>query len=787
MFVSINWIKEYVDLSGLDIKKLIESFTLATAEVEDIIVKGEDIKNVVVGEILSIENHPNSKKLHLLKVDGGDRVYDVVCGAPNVRENMKIAFVKAGGRVPAGDITKATVAGFESEGMCCSAFELGLSDDKSGLMEIDVDAPNGTDLKEIYPIDDIIFEVDNKSLTNRPDLWGHYGIAREFSALAGRELKPLNLSDLAYNGDEKIKVTVERPDLVYRYSCVKMDNITKNTSPLSLQIRLYYCGMRGINLLADLTNYIMLEMGQPTHAFDGNKIDEIKIGTPDADCKFTTLDNTERDITTDTLLIKNATTPVAIAGIMGGLDSEIVGDTNSVVLECANFDGVSVRKSSSRLGLRTDASARYEKMLDPEMTVTAAKRFAYLLQSIDSGARVASQLTDEYTKKYPEIEIDFNKAYVDKYTGIDISTERINTTLKSLGFEVTMNGDSFHIKVPSWRATKDVTIKADIIEEITRIYGYDNFSIITTKSPLKPVRSSAVRSESNEIKDILVKHYNLHEVHSYIWGDVRRYKKLGIEVEDNVKILNIESSDNGTIRNSMLPTLLTAVSDNKDFKESYGIFEIGRVVKGLKADGTANERRVLGVVLFDKKGTEKDLFFKALNIVNTLTLSIKHKAPKYDKIAPLHAWQHPKNTAAVSCDGIQVGVVNTLHPSVASKLDKTGKAVCIEIDVDDLISVSNDNIEFIEPSTQQSTYYDLSLDISNGAKFSELEKCWNALELEELTSDKVIDTFEKDGVKSIAIRLIFSSKERTLEMEEVQGWIDSILENLSKINVSLKK
>ena len=787
MFVSINWIKEYVDLSGLDIKKLIESFTLATAEVEDIIVKGEDIENVVVGEILSIENHPNSKKLHLLKVDGGDRVYDVVCGAPNVRENMKIAFVKAGGKVPAGDITKATVAGFESEGMCCSAFELGLSDDKSGLMEIDVDVPNGTDLKEIYPIDDIIFEVDNKSLTNRPDLWGHYGIAREFSALSGRELKPLNLSDLAYDGNEKIKVTVERPDLVYRYSCVKMDNITKNTSPLSLQIRLYYCGMRGINLLADLTNYIMLEMGQPTHAFDGNKIDEIKIGTPEENCKFTTLDNTERDITTDTLLIKNATTPVAIAGIMGGLDSEIVGDTNSVVLECANFDGVSVRKSSSRLGLRTDASARYEKMLDPEMTVTAAKRFAYLLQSIDSGARVASQLTDEYTKKYPEIEIDFNKAYVDKYTGIDISTERINTTLKALGFEVTMNGDNFHIKVPSWRATKDVTIKADIIEEITRIYGYDNFSIITTKSPLKPVRSTAVRSESNEIKDILVKHYNLHEVHSYIWGDVRRYKKLGIEVEDNVKVLNIESSDNGTIRNSMIPTLLVAVSDNKDFKENFGIFEIGRVVKGLKTDGTANERRSLGVVLFDKKGTEKDLYFKALNMVNTLVLSIKHKAPEFNKVAPVHAYEHPKNTAEILVSGKNVGVIHTLHPSVLTKLDKTGKAVCIEIDVDDLIEVSNGNIAFTEPSTQQSTYYDLSLDISNGAKFCELEKCWNALSLEELTSVNVIDTFEKDGVKSIAIRFIFSSKERTLEMEEVQGWIDTILENLSKINVTLKK
>ena len=786
MFVSINWIKEYVDLEGLDIKKLINSFTLATAEVEDIIVKGEDLRDVVVGEILSIENHPNSKKLHLLKVDGGDRIYDVVCGAPNVRENMKIAFVKAGGRVPAGEITKATVAGFESEGMCCSAFELGLSDDKSGLMEIDVDAPNGTNLKDIYPIDDIIFEVDNKSLTNRPDLWGHYGIAREFAALTDRELKPLPLSDLAYAGDEKIKVTVGRDDLVYRYSCVKMDNITKNVSPMSLQIRLYYCGMRGINLLADLTNYIMLEMGQPTHAFDANKIDEIVVDTPKSDCKFTTLDNVERDITTDTLLINNGSTPVAIAGIMGGLDSEIVGDTNAVVLECANFDGVSVRKSSSRLGLRTDASARYEKMLDPEMTVTAAKRFAYLLQSIDDGAKVASQLTDEYVRKYPEINISFNKAYVDKYTGIDISEERILKTLTALGFDVNKDGEEFKVKVPSFRATKDVTIKADIIEEITRIYGYDNFSIITTKSPLKPVKSSPVRAQSNEMKDILVKHYNLHEVHSYIWCDVRKYKKLGIEVEENVKVLNIESSDNGTIRNSMIPTLLSAVSDNKDYSDNYGIFEIGRVVAGVKEDGTANERRSLGIVLFDKTISEKELFFKAISMVNEIFLQIKHKAPVLTKIQPTHAWQHPKNTASITCDGVNVGAINTLHPANAQKLDKNGVAVCIEIDVDDFITIGGDNISFVEPSTQQSTYYDLSLIMKEGITFADMSECWNKLGLSELNNVKVIDTYEKDGVKSITVRLIFSSKEKTLEMDEVQAWIDEILANLKTIGIEMR-
>lgn len=786
MFVSINWIKEFVNLDGFDIKKLINSFTLATAEVEDIIVKGDDIRDVVVGEILSIENHPNSKKLHLLKVDGGDRIYDVVCGAPNVRKNMKIAFVKAGGRVPAGEITKVTVAGYESEGMCCSAYELGLSDDKSGLMEIDIDCENGTNLKDIYPIDDIIFEVDNKSLTNRPDLWGIYGIAREFAALTDRALMPLPISELDYSGDEKIKVTVERPDLVYRYSCVKMDNISKNTSPLSMQIRLYYCGMRGINLLADLTNYIMLEMGQPTHAFDAKKIDEIVVGTPKEACRLTTLDNTERDITTDTLLIKNGDLPIAIAGIMGGLDSEIIGDTDSVVLECANFDGISVRKSSSRLGLRTDASARYEKMLDPEMTVTAAKRFYKLLKDIDPDAKVASLLTDEYVKKYPEITIDFNKAYVDRYTGIDISSERILKTLTSLGFGVKNDGDSFKVLVPSFRATKDVTIKADIIEEITRIYGYDNFAIKTTRSPLKPVEPSKVRTESNEIKDILVKHYNLHEVHSYIWGDVRRYKKLGIEVEENVKVLNIESSDNGTIRNTIVPTLIAATADNKDFKDSFGIFEIGRVADGVKEDGTANEKRRLGIVLFDKTVSEKQLFFKAVSVISTLFLDIKHKSPVFEKIAPVHAWQHPKNTASVSCDGIKVGTFNTLHPTNLSKLDKNAALVTIELDVDEFLKIKGNNISFEEPTTQQSTYYDLSLVIGRSTRYSDIESSWKSLNLPELQSAKVIDTYEKDGVKSLTVRLIFSSKTRTLVMEEVQGWINSVLSNLKAIGVTLR-
>lgn len=786
MFVSINWIKDYVDLDGLDIKKLIESFTLATAEVEDIIEKGADIQNVVVGEILSVEAHPNSKKLHLLKVDAGEKICNIVCGAPNVAVGQKVALALAGGRVCGGEISVASVAGYESEGMCCSEKELGISDDHSGIMELDSSLKNGTNIKDIFPIDDIIFEVDNKSLTNRPDLWGHYGIAREFAALAGRELKPLELGDLSYDGDEEISVEIGREDLVYRYSCIKMDNITKNKSPLDMRIRLYYCGMRGINLLADVTNYIMLEIGQPTHAFAGSSINNIVVTTPKEKIKFTTLDGVERDIDEETLMICNGDTPVGIAGIMGGLESEIEDDTGSVVLESANFDGVSIRKSSSRLGHRTDASARYEKMLDPELTAEAVGRFVKLVKDIDGGARVASKLTDKYVKKYPEISLSFNKQYVDRYTGIDISDEQIEKTLTSLGFGVDYSNGEYTVKVPSWRATKDVTIKADIIEEITRIYGYDNFEITTTNSPLKPVPNDYARMEDSEIKDMLVKKYGFHEVHSYVWCDGRKFKKLGIEVEDNVKVLNIENSENGVLRNSMLPTLLCMAQENKDFADKYGIFEIGRVVDGVKSDGTSNERKHLGVVLYDKSGNEKALYFKAVEIINCLIGTIKQKKAGYNKIAPEHKWQHPKNTSEILIDGKKVGVLCAMHPANRSKLDKTACAVCFEIDMNSFSSIDANAIKFREPSTQQSTWYDLSLVLTENTKYSELAACWESLNLNELDSVKVIDTYEKEGIKSITVRLVFASMDRTLEMEEVQGWIDEILANFAKIGISLR-
>ncbi|MCR5151480.1 MAG: phenylalanine--tRNA ligase subunit beta [Clostridiales bacterium] len=786
MIVSINWIKDYVDLEGFDIKNLINKFTLSTAEVEDIYIKGDDVQNVVVGEILSVENHPESSKLHLLKVDTGDKIRSIVCGAPNVRVGLKVALACDGGRVPAGFIEKRKVAGFESEGMCCSENELGIGDNNKGIWELDTDAPNGTDIKTIYPVDDILFEVDNKSLTNRPDLWGHYGIAREFAALTGRTLKALDLAEVDYTGEDKVSVEIPRKDLVFRYSTVKMSGISRNESSMAMRIRLYYCGMRGINLLADVTNYIMLEIGQPTHAFNADSVDKIVVKTPESKINFTTLDGTQRVIDEDTLLICNGETPIGIAGIMGGLDSEIVQDTGSVVLESAVFDGINIRKSSQRLGLRTDASARYEKMLDPELTLIAVGRFIKLVKSLDSGAYVSSKLNDLYLKKYPQIVLEFNKKYVDRYTGIEIDDNRIINTLTSLGFGVDYTDGNFTVTVPSWRATKDVTIKADIIEEITRVYGYDNFSITTTSLPLKPVKNDYARMADDEAREILVKKYSMHEVHSYVWCDGRKFKKLGIDVEDNVRVINIENSDNGVLRNLMVPTLLTIANENKGFSSKFGIFEIGRIVNGTDKDGNCKEEKHLGIVLYDKSGDEKKLYFELLEIISCISAEIKNQKTVFTKISPRHNWQHPKNTASLSIDGTEYGFMCTLYPSNRSKFDKTGVVVCAEIDLNIFDTINAKAVSFEEPSDRQETYYDLSLALNNSTRFEDIEKCWQSLEIAEFKSANVIDTYDKLGFKGITVRLNFVAKDRTLEMEEVQSWIDKILINLSDIGVVLR-
>ena len=788
MFLSMNWISDFVDFTGLDKLELIHKFSLSTAEVEnEILFKGSDLSGVVVAEIKSVENHPDSKKLHLLKVDTGEaELTDVVCGAPNVRVGMKTAFAKVGAKIGEIEIAPRPLAGHMSYGMCCSEAELGISDDNSGIMDITDDVPNGADLKDIYEIDDIVFEVDNKSLTNRPDLWGHYGIAREFAALAGRELKPLDVEDLkAYDGLKKVDLKIEDP-LCYRYSCLQVENITKSVSPVNMRIRLFYCGMRGINLLADLTNYLMLEMGQPMHAFDSRKVEKIRIKRFDKPFTFKTLDEVERNIDENTLMICNGDQPVAIAGIMGGLDSEIVEDTTTLTLESATFDAASIRKSTVRLAHRTDASMRYEKSLDPELTVPAIARFLYLLKQYDGGVQVVSALTDEYAYKYDTVELSFDKAFVDRYTGIEIDNDTILKTLTSLGFKAELDGDNFDVVVPSWRATKDVTIKADIIEEITRIYGYDNFDVNTTRSPLYPVRMDVVKENEDKIKDILVKRYSLHELHSYVWAYYDELKELGIEVEPNIKLANATNPNIETIRNSMIPTQLCQLNVNKGYAPEFGIFEIGRVVEGMDENNLCIEKKKLAISLFSKVKDVRDLYFELRDILAVITDDIKHKQLEFKTAEATHGYEHPVNLNSIILDGEVIGKIGIVHPVVGKKLDKKAAIVFAEVDMQAFADKKNASIIYDEPSKFPPMDYDLSVVVPSGVLFSDLSQCWKNEGTEILKNVKIVDTYDTELFHSITIRFEFSSSERTLSSAEVQAVMDKVIENLKGIDVNLR-
>lgn len=786
MFLSMNWISDFVDLSGLDKIELINKFSLSTAEVEnEIFFKGKDINGVVVAEIISVEPHPESKKLHLLKVDVGEMgLTEVVCGAPNVKVGMKTAFAKIGAQIGDIKITPRKLAGYTSNGMCCSEKELGISDNHDGIMEITDDVKNGTDLKSLYQIDDIIFEVDNKSLTNRPDLWGHYGIAREFAALAGRNLKPLDSADLSiYNNLPKLDMKIE-DKLCQRYTCIQFENITRHISPVNMRIRLFYCGMRALNFLADLTNYIMLEMGQPMHAFDSRKVEKIRIKRFDKTFKFETLDGIEREIDENTLMICNGDTPVAIAGIMGGLDSEIVEDTSQLTLESATFDAASIRKSTVRLSHRTDASMRYEKSLDPELTSAAVARFVKLLCDADPGVMVVSSLTDEYAFKYNKVCLEFDKSFVDRYTGIEISNEQIVKTLESLGFSVNLSENNFKVDVPSWRATKDVTIKADIIEEITRIYGYDNFEVNTASSPLYPVRAAQEKTDEDMIKDILVKRFSMHELHSYIWEYYDEYKALGIEHEDNIELVNASNPNIRTIRKSIIPTQLCQIKYNTSYAADFGVFEIGRVVEGLTDGNLCDEHKKLAITLFSKTKSVEQLYFELRNVIAIITDDIKHEELYFEKAEAVHSYQHPKNLNKIFVNGIEIGEMGIVNSVISKKIDKKASIVFAEIDIAEFATIKDKGIHYEEPSR----FPEIEIDLSFVSKtFAPIAKAIKNAKCELIKSVCVTDTYTDDLGKSITIRIVFAHNEKTLTREEVMETADKIINELAEQGISLKK
>lgn len=792
MFISINWIKDFVNLDGIDIKDLIYKFTMSTAEVEGIIEYGKNTRDVVVAKVLSVENVENSKKLHKLVVDIGDKKVNCICGAPNVKEGIKVAFAKEGSLVNGLSITKTTIAGHESSGMCLSEKELGISDDNSGIMVLDDKYNIGEDIKNIIPIDDIIYEIDNKSLTNRPDLWGHYGIAREIAAITNRKLKPLEVENLdKYNDLKKLDINIEDSNLCYRYTGLTIDNVNKKTSSYKMKTRLTYCGLRPISLLVDMTNYIMLELGQPMHAFDKEFIKKINVKTLKNDEEFVTLDGNKRSLKQGTLMIYNENKPVAIAGVMGGENTQITDATTSLFLESANFNAVSVRKTASAIALRTDASARYEKTLDPELTKLAIERFVKVLKDEDDDIKVSSSLSDVYVNKYPVITIDISREYINKKIGVNFSDEMIEKVLTSLYFKIIENKNgNFKIEVPSFRATKDVSGKADIIEEISRIYGYDNIVPQTNLWKVEPVKEDSLRELEYNIKTLLAQKYGMSEVHSYVWYDTKLNSELGIEVHDNLKIVNGLSKLDSTLRYNMVPTMLYAIYKNiKNFDE-IGVFEIGRTFDYKEKGKDCVENKVLGIGKSSISKTEEELMFEVKSMIENIANINKHVSLSYVCNSKFYDnFIHPVNSYEVKYGDECLGYISVLNPRIKDAINKKSNIVVAQINIDMLDEIKYLDIQYEEISKYQTVDFDLSIIVDKNVSYFEIEKVIKDANMQYLKSYSLIDVYENEeklkDKKNITIRFNIGSSDKTLTKEEIDGERIKLITNLGKYNMNI--
>lgn len=791
MKISLNWIKDFVDLDGIETDELIKRFNLTTAEIEKVEQMGADTENVVFAKILSVENHPLSEKLHILKVDDGkEEPTQVVCGAPNVRVGMVTAFAQVGGKVAGHKIGKAKLAGVESFGMCCSEAELGIGSDDDGIMDIKEDVTYGASIKTLYPIDDVVFEIDNKSLTNRPDLWGHYGLAREFAVMFKRELKPLELDDLsAYNNLKKLNLNIESKNC-FRYSSIAVENVTKKYSPMQMKIRLTYCGMRDINLLADITNYLMLEIGQPMHAFDLEKVNGICVCDAKKGQKLLTLEGEEHEIAEDSVVVCDSQKePVAIAGIKGGLKASISDSTTSLLLESAVFDATAIRKASIKIGLRTDSSIRYEKSLDPENTIIAIARLLYILKKIDNEIKVVSSLTDNYSYKYPQITINTTISFIEKKIGENIGAERICEILKGLKFVVDRDGDNLVVKVPSFRATKDVSIKEDLVEEVARVFGYDNIVPKTVDVSLVPTAQIKSHTLEYEVKKLLCEKFGASEVHSYLWNYEDFNKEVGIESKSVVRLVDSSNSGQSAIRSEMLPTMIKFFSENRLAFENIKIFEIGRVCPALTEDKRSIEEKHLSVLFANKNKTEEELYFEMKSVVLSICrLLLKNENVSFEN-NQTSAIMHPVNSCSVMHNGEKIGEMGILHTAIKNLLDKLFNVSLLELNFDNLANIEPVEEKVKSVSKFQSVNLDFNFLVPKTKTYAEIESCIKEFKTKLNFAFKVKDFYESEKLGenySVTFSITISANDRTLSGEEIEKLSQKFMAHMKEKGFDIK-
>ncbi len=684
MKLSINWVKEFVTIpSNITSEELVAAITLSTCEVEGTEIYGANLDQITVAEVVKIEQHPEADKLSLVTVNKGTEEERVVCGASNFKIGSKVAFAGLGVKISEDfTISKAKIRGVESCGMLCAEDELGFSEDHDGLMILDADAKVGSPLSKIYPDHmDLVLEIDNKSITHRPDLWGHYGFAREIAAIYSQELKPYQpqvLSGLDSDAPA-VSVEVQTPELVPRYTGLGLDGIQIVASPAKTQHRLFRVGLRAINNAVDVTNYVMIELGQPMHAFDRATIAETKlvIGLAKTGEKLETLVGKTAEFTGNDLIIRDANEAIIVAGIVGGLNSGVTDSTTQVFLEAANWEPVTVRKTSVQIGLRTDSSQRFEKSLDPELTLPAIWRAVELLKETCPDLKTTGSLCDHFPKPAIASAISISVDFINRRLGTDLSLEKISNILTSLEFTVTGTADSLAVTPPSFRATKDVKIPEDLVEEVGRIFGYTNIIPQSPKFAIVRPTANPWIAQERAIQSNLVDQ-GLFEIYCYPLTDEQKEAKFGLHPTGVMRLLNPVSDTHKQMRTSMLPHFVERIYNCQKDDLSFGLFEIGRIY-GKVDDAIVEKNRMIIAVSTEKTKEVGSAFYQLkatlVSLFNDLHLDGYSLASK-EKV---ESFQHKNIQAEFIKDGQSFGELYQFSPAFAASNNLKAKWLLLRL------------------------------------------------------------------------------------------------------------
>ncbi|MDP7246052.1 MAG: phenylalanine--tRNA ligase subunit beta [Planctomycetota bacterium] len=799
MKISLNWLNDFVDLSDLEPQRIAELLSLHTAEVEGVEVYGEGILDVVVGEVLECGPHPDADKLSVTSVEyGADEPAQVVCGAPNVRKGLKVAFAPLGSCLP-GDlkIKKAKLRGLESRGMICSEQELELSESHAGILELDADAPIGHRLVDWLGILDSVLELDNKSLTHRPDLWGHYGFARELSAILDRELKPLPVLDGWPRETSSFPIHVEDTASCPQYwgLLVELDTPPKPSSML-VQNRLLAVGQRPLNDVVDLTNYVLQEIGQPTHAFDLSRIQgpEIRVRRASDGEALTTLDGVNRKLSTEDVVIADEKNPVALAGVMGGESSEVHDETTEVLLESAVFEPVRVRRTSQRHALRSEASARFEKSLDPALAEQALLRFGFLLREFRPGSEIIHAPSCSGALSIPKISLPFELGKTATLLGLELQPEEVAQKFQAMGFGVQSSQPDWSVTVPSWRATKDVTTPIDLVEEVGRMVGYHKISPQPLEGPIVAPWQDPMRALTRRLSDRLAGAWNLFETEAYSFLHRDWLKYLGLEESDFVRLSNPVQDGVHLLRRDPIPSLLEQVCRNIREQGNGGIFEIA---KSYSPDGSGDaiQKRWLAVCLWGdspRMDGPTSLFGKAQAICADL-IACTALATKQEKGGDeLPSWIHPVKNQAWKSGQSLLGVSGLVDPRVLSAIGLDGcECSIVLLDLDTLLSIEKGRVSsFHSPGKMPAIKVDVALALPADVQFLEAESALKKAGGKLLESLSLFDLFEggsiEEGWRSLGFRAVLRAADRTLSEKEEQKFLKKVEKVASELGGRLR-